>query len=266
MSGDEFIYKALAGERDFRGIYLPNFNLDAHDGHKELQSYFEKQDFSKKITIDISGSNLEGLVASNLYLPYVKANGTQLFEAHLESPNFENGEFKGANLRDAFLAFGNLKGAKFHKANLRRAILYGAILQGAYLKDADLWQAEFNGANLDDANIEKANAGMADFSNASLERAVIYDANLAMANFDSAIIRGIIGLDLAYGLEYAFFRETRIGKGERKIAKKIMRLYEDDIEVVQPDNYELVELKKEIERRKKEELNGRPLFIFKKSK
>ena len=43
MSGDEFVTKILAGERDFRRIRLQQgYNFNSHEGFNELRDYIAK--------------------------------------------------------------------------------------------------------------------------------------------------------------------------------------------------------------------------------
>lgn len=235
MSGYEFVQKGLAGERDFRGIHLSGFNFHVDEGGRELQEYFKGQDF-KKDPIDVSGSNLEGLCAFKIDLPYLRARGTLLYEAHLEVPNLEGADFSGANLRNTHLSYANLEGAMMREAILARARLYRSNLHRANLYQTNLQTADFRWASLDSADMRYANAWGTNFEEATLDRADISHARVAYANLKGASIKGVKGLDNADEIEYAIFNNTRVGPDERKFVERMRTLYSPHLVLFSPES------------------------------
>ena len=113
MEGKEFVRQALSGERDFSKTRLEEgFDLSGYESFDELQKYLKNQNL-KENPFAIDYSQLKGVKAIGIYLPYVRGWVADL---------------KGAHLR----------GADLGGADLGRADLWGADLKGAHLWGADL--------------------------------------------------------------------------------------------------------------------------------
>src|SRR3989344_4081845 len=78
ISGDEFINKILAGERDFRRIRLPSgFNVDSHPRSAELKNYLcNSLEDLRENSLNLIGSRFPNLQADDLYLTHVKASNS----------------------------------------------------------------------------------------------------------------------------------------------------------------------------------------------
>ena len=150
MNGKEFIAKILGGEKDLKGIILPEYyDLTDHEEYGTMQQYL-KEHVDKRI--DLSDSIMIGIVATGIYLPRVIARGT-----YLRGANLGKAYLGGAYLGRADLEEANLGGAYLGKANLRGANLGKAYLGRADLEEADLEEAYLGKANLRGANLREAN-------------------------------------------------------------------------------------------------------------
>src|SRR3989338_2141284 len=160
MNGKEFIAKILGGEKDLKGIILPEYyDLTDHEEYGTMQQYL-KEHIDERI--DLSDSIMIGIVATGIYLPRVIARGANLERANLWKANLEE-----ANLWRAYL-----EGSNLGEANLWRAYLGEANLEEANLREANLWRAYLGEANLEEANLEEANLlGVKDFKTAKIKNA-----------------------------------------------------------------------------------------------
>ena len=142
MTGDEFVRKILAGEKDFSLIDLLDFDLSSHEGFEELQRYLKAQKLIENPLI-ISYSRFNRLKAKRLYAPYTRCVEACLKRADFEGADLNGAYFDEANLWRADFEGADLNGVKFMKASLEEADLRGADLRrtnfnGAYLGSADL--------------------------------------------------------------------------------------------------------------------------------
>ena len=166
MEGKEFVRQALSGERDFSKTRLEEgFDLSGYESFDELQKYLKNQNL-KENPFAIDYSQLKGVKAIGIYLPYVKGE-----EAYLV----------GAKLVGAKLERADLVGAKLERADLRGADLERADLRGADLERAELWGADLSGANLKAVkNLDEVlNLGEANFCRTRVsekEKAIIESA------------------------------------------------------------------------------------------
>jgi len=111
MEGKEFVRQALSGKIDFSQIILEEgFNLSGYEGFDELQKYLKKQNFIENPFV-INHSQLKGVKAIGIYLPYVKGHVTDLEGAYLEKANLREAKLEGADLREAYLREAKLEGA-----------------------------------------------------------------------------------------------------------------------------------------------------------
>jgi len=123
MEGKEFVRQALSGKIDFSQIILEEgFNLSGYEGFDELQKYLKKQNFIENPFV-INHSQLKGVKAIGIYLPYVKGHVTDLEGAYLEKANLREAKLEGADLREAKLEGADLRGAYLREAKLEGADL-----------------------------------------------------------------------------------------------------------------------------------------------
>lgn len=184
MKGEELINKILAGERNFSGIGLEcGFNLIRYEGFTEMQNYLKRQDLYKN-PIDITGSSLQNICATGLYVPYLAG--------------------VGADLRNA---------------DLSKAYLIHADLEGADLRNIKLWNAKLWRANLRNAKLIGADLGYANIGKANLENADLKDTDIRCAYFWETDLRNVRNLEQVVGLRFADFMKTIVTPKEEKIIK-----------------------------------------------
>jgi len=125
MKGEEFARKILDGERNLPRIRIPTgFDLSGHDIFPELQDYLKKQDMQSHPLV-LDNSQLIGIKAQGIYLPYVQMREANLREANLREADLREADLSGANLERANLERANLYGANLCEADLERANLSG---------------------------------------------------------------------------------------------------------------------------------------------
>ncbi len=138
MKVEELVNEILSGEINFRGIELPQgANLRNYEGFHEMQNYLMNQN-PERNPIDLSNSNLIGLSAPTIYLPYSKLEGANLEGANLMGANLWRADLWRADLMRANLEGANLMGADLVEADLREANLLGTYLRKAKLIGADI--------------------------------------------------------------------------------------------------------------------------------
>ncbi|GEM_PF-2951154 len=188
---DQLVAELLGGRRDLQCIVLGegNKNLSGHQKYDALQAYFRGLESPKdrevaalsERPVDVSRSDLSGLVAVGLRLRHLKGVETYFVEADLT----------GADLMRANLTSADLTGADLTGAYLLGARLIGAKLAGAVLKEAKFGWAKFERADLTGADVTGA-----DFREASL-----IETQLAGVR----------------GLEYALFHGTVVSEVQREL-------------------------------------------------
>ena len=184
MKGEDFIKKILEGQRDFYGIELEyNFDLSGHELFGRMLDYLRKQ-YLAKYPIMINNSDLSGVKASGLYLPYLKVESSILWNS-----NFEY----------SILSF-----ADFHNADLTYADF----------KHAELDHTDFRNANLQNVNFEHANLYFSDFRSANFDSTQLLGADLVLAD-----LRGARNLEKSFNLRCATFAETNVTRREEAIIR-----------------------------------------------
>jgi len=196
LTGEEFIKKILAGERDFKGIILQNFNLSGHELFQEMQNYLKKQDLEKN-PIDLSESQLNEVIAIGLFLPFVQAE-----RAHLWRADFSKAYLAAGNFKSAFLLGANFAQAKLRKVNFEKAYLFVAKFSEAYL-----FEANFTGAILEEANLEKADIKKVNFHETDLRNANLIEVK---------------NLETVLNLAYAKFGNTKVTEKEKEIIEEAL--------------------------------------------
>ena len=131
---------------------------------------------------DMSAAGFGGASLERAYLSHVNFQTARLRNANLSYIN-QDSEFspqkpyEGVDFRGA-----DLHEAQLYRARLMHAVLVGSILSGADLRKAHIGEADFRGCDLTDADL-----------------------------------RGVIGVSMALGLEYAVFDHTKIWKSQAEI-------------------------------------------------
>jgi uncharacterized protein YjbI with pentapeptide repeats len=186
MRGEDFIRKILEGEREFYGIELEyNFDLSGHELFGRMQDYLKKQ-YLAKYPIMINNSDLSGVKATGLYLPYVKLEGSILWNS-----NFEYSVLSFANFQNSDLSYTDFTNAKLDHVN-------------------------FQNANLQHVNLRHTNLYFSDFRGADFDFTHLFGANLILAD-----LRGVKNLGKSYNLRSANFLETKVTSREETIIGKL---------------------------------------------
>ena len=93
MSVDEFVTKLMSGERYFAGIRLPEgANLAGHGGYGALLEYLNAANFSEQDHVVLDGSELNGLKAQKVYLPFLRGKEANLGGAYLSAADLWRGD------------------------------------------------------------------------------------------------------------------------------------------------------------------------------
>jgi uncharacterized protein YjbI with pentapeptide repeats len=198
ISGEEFIEAILNGERNLSRIKLEkNCDLTRCERFPDLQEYFVQDGYKDRI--DISYSELKGVIARKIDWCFVIAKGTDL----------EGADLSGADLYRAKLGGANLKGARLAGANLWGADLSGADLTGAYLIEANLTEAVLDNADLTKAELQKAN---------------LYNARFLETKLVEADLRDVENLKTVRYLGTAYIYRTKVGQKEKAVFEKVLKL------------------------------------------
>ncbi len=250
MKREEFIERILKGERDFSNIrFEPRTFLSLYEeGFRKMDKYLRFYvDEILEDPVVLNDSEFIGVVANELFLPFVRGERAYMRRIHLERAYLRGADFKGvnleggflwgvnlwgANLEGAYIQGANLEDAELGEANLRNAYLWGAYLGSADLRKADLEGANLGRAVLRRANLEGANLKNANLAEADLRWADLKDANLEGADLEGADLRGaylketnLIGvknLSKAIHLEEAIFLNVRASEEDRRVIEEAM--------------------------------------------
>jgi uncharacterized protein YjbI with pentapeptide repeats len=186
LKGEDFIRRILEGEREFYGIELEyNFDLSGHELFGKMQDYLRKQ-YLAKYPIMINNSDLSGVKAAGLYLPYVKLEGSILWNSNFEHSILNFADFRNADLTYSDFRYTELDHADFQNANLQQVTL----------KHANLYFSDFRGANFDLTQL--------------------FGANLVLAD-----LRGVRNLEKSLNLNCASFAETKVTPREEAIIRNL---------------------------------------------
>ena len=156
----------------------------------------------------------------------VEVTGTKPMSADEFKTAHEKGRRDFTNV--VFERSANLWGVDFRRANLEGADLWGANLEGTNLEGtnlrrANLWGADLFAADLRGANLERADLGRTNLEGSDLGRANLEGADFGRANLERADLRGARYLELAYCLETAIFRNTKVTKEQEKTILEIQK-------------------------------------------
>jgi uncharacterized protein YjbI with pentapeptide repeats len=184
------------------GIYqsIPNAIYD----NERFQNFL-----ADKVTYIVGDCvDLNGLTASQAYLPNVQLEATKLRDANLQEANLQKANFKNADLTQA-----NLRMATLVEANFSRAILEKANFnfmekgEAKEIKVVNLKEADFREANLKGAKLQLANLENANLQGANLENANLKETNLTGANLSGAKNLTIAQVKAAKNWQQAIYDE-----------------------------------------------------------
>jgi uncharacterized protein YjbI with pentapeptide repeats len=108
ISKDTFLQRYAAGERDFRGIELPE-------------------------NTDLSHANLEGAIFDESWLGIVNFQGADLRNVSLMNCHLKSSDFRNADMRGAILKGSSVEAAQFYGAKLEDASFVGIWFYGIEL-------------------------------------------------------------------------------------------------------------------------------------
>ncbi len=218
LSGREFIKRILDGELNFASIQLEeNCPLDSYKEYPSLLAYLAVQDFQKEPLILIA-SDLRGLRAKNIYIPFVQANEADFSFADLQSANLSHGCIDESNFYAADLREAKLRGIKGWKSDFLRALVRGIDFTGAFLERANLSEIM-----LEDAMLEKTVLRSASLKKTGLRRTFVQGADFLEANLREATLEEMKGLDKAHNLELAEYWKTKVGEEERQTLEEALK-------------------------------------------
>ncbi len=151
----------------------------------------KKSDSNNRINIDLSQTNISGVVLMNRKLQGFQLNKADLHGAELSGSDLSEADASGTNLSGAVLFGANLSKADLSDANLSEADLSDANLRDANLRGADLSGADLSRADLSGADLREAKLSGAGLRGAKLSGAVDW-ANLNQINLTSTIFKDTI--------------------------------------------------------------------------
>jgi len=163
----------------------------------------------------LNGANLSSMDLNGVKLKKAQLNGADLYSVELRRADLTRAEINGGDLSSAELhdadLYGaelhdaDLYGAKLHDVDLRGALLRGVDLGRAELHDADLRRAELHGANLKRAKLHGAILSDTEIYGASLSEAELYGASLNEAELYGVNLKfaKLHGADLSQAELYA---------------------------------------------------------------
>jgi len=184
MKGEDFIRQILEGQRDFYGIELEyNFDLSGHELFGKMQEYLRKQ-YLAKYPIIISNSDLSGVKAVGLYLPYAKIESSVVWNANFDYATLSFIDFQSTDFTYSV----------FRHADLKHTDLRNANLQNVDFTHANLYFSDLRGANFDSTKVLATNLILAD-------------------------MKGVRNLERSLNLRSALFGETKVTAREESIIK-----------------------------------------------
>lgn len=150
-----------------------------------MQEFLRKQ-YLAKYPIILNNCDLSGVKAARLYMPYVKAESSIIWNAEFQYSTLRFADFQGADL--AYTDFSH----------------------------AELEHADFRNANLHQVNFKHANLYFADFRGANFDSTQLLGADLVLAD-----LRGVKNLEKSFNLRCPSFAETKMTSREESIIKHI---------------------------------------------
>lgn len=222
MSGNEFVQKILAGERDFQNIRLePAFNLRFHEAYQDLNNLL-KFSGDWRNPFNISGSSF---ICLNAELDWRSTIGKNVlfYGAILKGSYFDY-----SKMHESCFEHANLDGVSFHNARLRQANFEYANLNRANFMRVRAFGASFGHANLSNAMFYRANLRHADFQDANLlaagfDKVNLEDTTFNNANLSGAKITDVKNLEKAHGLDHAIYILTCVDSETKKILNKVCK-------------------------------------------
>ncbi|MEK7068876.1 MAG: pentapeptide repeat-containing protein [Patescibacteria group bacterium] len=186
MNAEEFLSEVKEGRRDFTGLVMESATLGA-----EVREYFATEAPTLKCNpLILSRAHLGGIVARDMQIPFLQAEGADFSEADLTGSCFDFAFMRGVGLERAKLESVSMKFADMHAAFLHHAICDNAMMRGAYLHGAIAENASFVGADFEQAALDRIFARRACFDNANMAVADLRYANLQLASFERSCVDG----------------------------------------------------------------------------
>ena len=156
MNSGEFIRKILDGETNFARIRLNGRDLFSHPDYGVLIAYLKGHLNGRGDRLILNSSVLKGLMAPELYLPYVEAMGADFSHSYMPRANFAYGVCNGSNFR--------------------RSKSVGIIFRNASLPEVD-----FEHADLDEGDFDVAYVPGTNFRNASMRNVKNLESSLQLS-------------------------------------------------------------------------------------
>jgi len=136
----------------------------------------------------LNGANLSSMDLNGVKLKKAQLNGADLYSVELRRADLTRAEINGGDLSSAELHDADLRRAELHGANLKRAKLHGAILSDTEIYGASLNEAELYGASLNEAELYGVNLKFAKLHGADLSQAELYASDLRTAELDGTYL------------------------------------------------------------------------------
>ena len=138
MTGEEFIEKILAGERNFVGIELEDDGLSGLRDYHRMKGYLETQEDLRENPLRLDCSHLIGVEGLDLNFPYSQFREAYFFGGRFAYADFRGADFTRAHFKNTYFAYADFRGADFANAHFENQTEFShADLRGAKgLEDA----------------------------------------------------------------------------------------------------------------------------------
>lgn len=162
-------------------IYLDDISFRVKGSKKEAAVETEKASAISLKGVNLSGSNLSGVILTGADMSHTNLQKVNLYSAVLDSVNLSKSSLSESDLTGATLMKSNLCESRVDKAVLRKVNLSEAVLDNADLKMSDLTRADLTKASLKNADLRltdlrRANLKGVDFTGAKVGGANFYKA------------------------------------------------------------------------------------------
>ena len=113
MTGEEFIEKILAGERNFVGIELEDDGLSGLRDYHRMKGYLETQEDLRENPLRLDCSHLIGVEGLDLNFPYSQFREAYFFGGRFAYANFRGADFTRAHFENQTeFSHADLRGVK----------------------------------------------------------------------------------------------------------------------------------------------------------
>jgi len=139
VTAREFILQILAGERDFSYIQIRNFNpqFEQLETINEWTEYLKSRVFKENPLI-LNGAELRNFQAEGIWLPYMRAHGTNLRNVNFSQANLKHAEFPRATFYNSSLDRANCQYCDFYNTAFNETSVHGTHFGKARFKFANL--------------------------------------------------------------------------------------------------------------------------------